>query len=73
MTVDVESKALVRERPLRPVVADRESWPWVDTGSWIVAELNRGPFQVVATYPAELRESSFIPSGRSSPLGDTCR
>ncbi len=30
-------------------------------------------FQVASIYAAEPRESSFTPSGRSSPLGDTCR
>ncbi len=46
---------------------------WVDTGNRIVAALNSAPFQVASIYAAEPRESSFTPSGRSSPLGDTCR
>jgi hypothetical protein len=45
----------------------------VDTGNRIVAALNSAPFQVASIYAAEPRESSFTPSGRSSPLGDTCR
>lgn len=50
---------------------DRQEW--VDTGNRIVAALNSAPFQVASIYAAEPRESSFTPSGRSSPLGDTCR
>ncbi len=37
------------------------------------AALNSAPLQVAAIYAAEPRASSFTPSGRSSPFGDTCR
>lgn len=60
-----------RTKPFSRCVSD-----WlvrVDTGNRIVAALNSAPFQVASIYAAEPRESSFTPSGRSSPLGDTCR
>lgn len=52
---------------------NRDGQVRVDTGNRIVAALNSAPFQVASIYAAEPRESSFTPSGRSSPLGDTCR
>jgi hypothetical protein len=70
-----EGKSYLDEYPIF------SNWIWllytlafrVDTGNRIVAALNSAPFQVASIYAAEPRESSFTPSGRSSPLGDTCR
>lgn len=45
----------------------------VETGNLVVVKFARSLSETIATYAAEPRESNFTPSGRSSPLGDTCR